>query len=530
MFLILPLGLRGLPIRIPYLTISLIVVTCYAYFIQDNTKRVLPKNLSPQNNYYFEFSEVHRSVFLAVCNQLKSKDKILRDSNCGKFSAYYESQLVNSKKGLTSKEVRKKNQIAKKELKLSDKFNRSYSKVANNYIDVIYGKSTLLKNEQIFAELETKKNKYHKKVKDFHKKNNIFSGLNKDIQSAFITMFRHGSLSHLIGNMIFLFFLGIYLEGVFGIISFLTFYFSSGVIAAYGWSLFSSLPIASLVGASGAISGMMGIFFITFYKHEIRMLATILIESKIFYMPVKLSIPIFFVAQDLASAIFTNNNVANSAHLIGFLAGMAISYLLVKRQRYPFIYPSEYKDFISLNKKNSIEKVYPLINNLLAVNPNNYQVRDHFIQKSISNIYTKNKISKNIKLFLRNNLDISLAMAYKRHDKKTALLILTKIPLSMKFQVYLRRSGQMTILSYAVSLLKKNEYLTALRLYDLFLMRFPLSYHKEDVVKTAHSIIEYMIINYIDLNRLERYYQLNKKSLTLSYYKETIYYNGNKAA
>lgn len=530
MFLILPLGLRGLPIRIPYLTIFLIAVTCYAYFIQDNKKTTLPENLIPQNNFYFEFTEIHKSVFLSLCEQLKIKKKILKKSNCGKFSAYYESELVISKKGLTKKEESEEYKKVRTKLNLSDKFQRSYNKVTSTYLNVIFGKSRLLKGDPTLAELETEKNKYHEKVKDFHIKNNIFSGLNKNLKSSFITMFRHGNLSHLIGNMIFLFFLGIYLEGALGAIGFLVFYFSSGIIAAYGWYVFGSIPVTSLVGASGAISGMMGIFFITFYKHEIRMLATILIKSKFFYMPVKLSIPIFFVAQDLASAIFTKDNVANSAHLTGFVAGIAISYLLVKRQRYPFIYPSEYKDYKRLHKKNSIEKVYPLINNLLAVNPNNYQVRDHFIQKSISDMYTKNNISKNIKSFLKDNLDISLAMAYKRHDKKTALLILTKIPLSMKFQVYLRRSGQMTILTNAVDLLKRSEYLTALRLYDLFLMRFPLSHHKEDVEKTAHSIIEYMVINYTDLNRLERYYKLNKKSLTLKFYKETIYYNGNKAA
>lgn len=536
MFLILPLGLRGLPIRVPFITICLIVATCWSYYFQIKDSKLM-NALEMKKSFYLEFTDLHQKIFLSVCAKLKSQKKIPSGTKCLDFAEKYKVELEAIKKPNVPNNKNRTNLDSsdssdsiddekmgdeKNDFLASMKSQKVYLKVADHYFDVIIGKSNFLDESSILKKLEIKRDKYLKLVANKHKKNNIFSGVNRKFQSAFMVMFRHGSLAHLIGNMIFLFFLGIYLESALGLLGYLGIYTLAGIISSYGWSMFSTLSVQPLVGASGAISGMMGVFFVIFYHHEIRMLATILIKSKIFYMPVKFSIPIFFVAQDLTSAFFSKDNVANSAHIIGFIVGMGISYIFLKKQRFPFLYAKEYKEYKRLSKKKSIEKVYPLIINLLKVNPNNFQVRDHFIYKTFEEIYSKNKISKNIKYFLKDNLDISLAMAYKRNDKKTMLSTLIKIPLSMKFQIYLRRVGYMTVLYNAENSLKHKEYLTALRLYDLFLIRFPRSSQTKDVLRTANAIIDYMIINNLELERLERYYKINKRSLTLSSYQDTL--------
>lgn len=137
-------------------------------------------------------------------------------------------------------------------------------------------------------------------------------------------MFLHGGWSHLIGNMWFLGIFGDNVEDNMGHIMFLIFYISSGILAAlihFAFSLNSQVP---MVGASGAISAVMGAYYVLFpYSRVISFVPT-------FFLPFLIAIPaavyllVWFVFQIISgiadSAV--NSGVAYWAHIGGFVIGM----------------------------------------------------------------------------------------------------------------------------------------------------------------------------------------------------------------
>ncbi|MCS7175956.1 rhomboid family intramembrane serine protease [Pseudothermotoga sp.] len=150
-------------------------------------------------------------------------------------------------------------------------------------------------------------------------------------------MFIHGGWSHLIGNMWFLGLFGDNIEDELGHMRFLIFYLSSGVIASlthFSLNLSSQVP---MVGASGAISAVMGAYFVLFPYSRIVSLVPFY-----FFMPFLVAIPAFtylffwFLFQVL-SGLFdspTGSGVAYWAHIGGFVVGMIYGYIRRKRRYY----------------------------------------------------------------------------------------------------------------------------------------------------------------------------------------------------
>lgn len=149
-------------------------------------------------------------------------------------------------------------------------------------------------------------------------------------------MFIHGGWSHLIGNMWFLGLFGDNVEDELGHVRFLIFYLSSGVLASlthFSLNLNSQVP---MVGASGAISAVMGAYFVLFPYSRIVSLVPFY-----FFMPFLVAIPAFmylffwFIFQVL-SGLFdspTGSGVAYWAHIGGFVVGMIYGYIR-RRKRY----------------------------------------------------------------------------------------------------------------------------------------------------------------------------------------------------
>ncbi|MEN3008260.1 rhomboid family intramembrane serine protease [Pseudothermotoga sp.] len=168
----------------------------------------------------------------------------------------------------------------------------------------------------------------------------VRTGLNlySDKWSTFLThMFIHGGWSHLIGNMWFLGLFGDNIEDELGHMRFLIFYLSSGVIASlihFSLNLSSQVP---MVGASGAISAVMGAYFVLFPYSRIVSLVPFY-----FFIPFLVAIPAFtylffwFLFQVL-SGLFdspTGSGVAYWAHIGGFVVGMIYGYIRRKRRYY----------------------------------------------------------------------------------------------------------------------------------------------------------------------------------------------------
>lgn len=134
--------------------------------------------------------------------------------------------------------------------------------------------------------------------------------------TVFTSMFLHGSFWHLISNMWFLWVFGDNLEARLGHLRFLAFYLFCGLGAGIVYALAMADPGTAVIGASGAISGVLGGYLVLFPKNRIKTFFII-----IFLVPAVIYIFLWFVYQ-LFEATTINTMVAYWGHIGGFVAGL----------------------------------------------------------------------------------------------------------------------------------------------------------------------------------------------------------------
>ena len=144
--------------------------------------------------------------------------------------------------------------------------------------------------------------------------------------SLLTSMFLHGGWMHLAGNMLFLFIFGDNIEDALGHLRFLGFYLATGLAAALAQYLMEPGSPIPMVGASGAIAGVMGAYLLMFPRARIDILIILVIIFKILPIPAWLLLAAWFALQ-LFGGLGTSaaeGGVAYWAHAGGFVAGLAL--------------------------------------------------------------------------------------------------------------------------------------------------------------------------------------------------------------
>ncbi|WP_068113648.1 rhomboid family intramembrane serine protease [Tropicimonas marinistellae] len=143
------------------------------------------------------------------------------------------------------------------------------------------------------------------------------------LHSYLTSMFLHGGIFHILGNMLFLWIFGDNLEDEMGHLGFLLFYLASGVAAGFVHVTLSPGSMVPTVGASGAIAGVMGGYLLLFPRARIDILLIIIILIRIFTVPAWTMLVIWFGMQLVGGAASDPNTggVAYWAHAGGFVAG-----------------------------------------------------------------------------------------------------------------------------------------------------------------------------------------------------------------
>jgi membrane associated rhomboid family serine protease len=151
--------------------------------------------------------------------------------------------------------------------------------------------------------------------------------------SAITAMFLHGGWLHLLGNLLFLFVFGNNVEDRLGRLRYLLCYLGWGVVATYGFALTQASSQSVVVGASGAIAGVLGAYLVLFPKARVISLVPFL-----FFLPVPLPawvvLGVWFGLQALYSAgasVTEGAAVAYVAHVAGFVAGFLTAKMIGRR-------------------------------------------------------------------------------------------------------------------------------------------------------------------------------------------------------
>ncbi len=148
--------------------------------------------------------------------------------------------------------------------------------------------------------------------------------------SMFSAMFLHAGWMHLLGNMLFLWIFGDNVEHRLGPGRFLLAYLGTGVAATLFFALFAPGSQVPMIGASGAISGVLGLYFLWFPRNKVKVFVFFIIIFQVVKIPARLVLGFYLVVDNLLPFLLSGTGdgggVAHGAHIGGFLGGLALAW------------------------------------------------------------------------------------------------------------------------------------------------------------------------------------------------------------
>jgi|SRR5579864_783202 len=167
--------------------------------------------------------------------------------------------------------------------------------------------------------------------------------LGANLLTILTSMFMHGSFFHVLGNMWFLWIFGDNIEDHLGHFSYLIFYLICGIAAALTDIALTPTSNVPLIGASGAIAGVMGAYIVLYPRARVQTLVILIVFFTIWWLPAWFFLGYWFFIQFIATSVVATSahhqtgGVAFAAHVGGFVAGLILIKLFPGRkhaQRY----------------------------------------------------------------------------------------------------------------------------------------------------------------------------------------------------
>jgi len=155
------------------------------------------------------------------------------------------------------------------------------------------------------------------------------------LADLFYSLFLHGGFLHLFGNMLFLWIYGDNVEYRLGRLGYLLGYIATGVAATLFFALFALDSPVPLVGASGAISGVLGFYFLWFPRNTVRMFVFLFpFFMNVVAVPARIVLGVYLLLDNVLPLLVSSGGgggVAHGAHIGGFVAGLAGAWLIERR-------------------------------------------------------------------------------------------------------------------------------------------------------------------------------------------------------
>ena len=164
------------------------------------------------------------------------------------------------------------------------------------------------------------------------------------IQPLFSSMFLHAGIMHVGGNMLFLYIFGDNIELKFGRTKFFLLYLFWGLVADFAHIMSDPSSQIPALGASGAISGILGAYLILFPRAKIMTFIFMGFFARMIRISAMWYLPFWFLFQNVLPALIgsSGSGVAFLAHIGGFLIGLLSGYIYKKTHRAEFMYGSRY--------------------------------------------------------------------------------------------------------------------------------------------------------------------------------------------
>ncbi len=310
--------------------------------------------------------------------------------------------------------------------------------------------------------------------------------------------FLHGGTFHLLGNLLMLIVFGAFVEQALSRWAYLMIYFLGGSI---GLALELLLPVREghiVLGASANIAALMGAFYVLFFKYKMRYLFTFMfVYFKTIRLPVAWTIPLFFILGDIIGTLGygqSTSGIAHAAHLGGLAMGLGLGYLLRDPFLYKngFLYPDELRLFQNLKKKQGLEVIRGT-KKLLGLNPENTIA----MENAIASLMNDEKLTQGSRpdseshRFLSKWLPRWVSLQTGAQDFSKLEAVFSNFPQRWSLANYLKSLSAPQLIKLGDLLLRRNQPIAALRIYDAFLKLYPGTRSAQDVEKTCINIVEH---------------------------------------
>lgn len=516
---VLPLGLGTRPRRFPLITALIAALWVVMMFVDKSEQVISQQMLNAAKKSGIR--DQSRNLFVEYCK--KQGGTVIK---CRKYSVLLWTGFPAERMALTKVKPAKpaidlqmirnyKTLIAElkaAEIVRNDLSDCSRSKECLMYKRIVKRFFASSKSEpQMFSQMRSyagymqATGKFHGYLKRICIQNSCLSRSYVSPISVGLAQIRHGGWMHLIGNLAALIIFGIYVEQRTGRLMFLLLSVAGGSFGLAIHALFFGSSQSIVLGGSANVSAIMGMFLVFFFHSKMRFLIWLprkIYAGTVFSADVKYCFPLLFIIGDVIGGFgsgigsVTGANVAHFAHLSGLCFGIVAALLFNQFSRLsrPLMFRGEDDDVRALEGCSDMDEILDRATAMVQVNPENVHAMEFacgtFIRWSQVSDYIKQKHTLDVgRSFVMEHLSSVCAINTRRGEMRYACKILSQIPLYMPYRFYLHRLGQVSALKIADYALSQGHPLLAIRLYDFFLSRYPLSLKVDSLLDTMTEIL-----------------------------------------
>jgi membrane associated rhomboid family serine protease len=281
----------------PVITISIILINVFIYFIFQDSET----DLHYQNaDYYFAsgLASIEIPHYFAY-----QKGRVVENTDHESFQRFNDDLLL-----------------------------RYYTELQKNFqfLERLKNDQVIFPSDPVYAKWKILRNRYEEMRLQIVSHKYGFRPAYKNLQTSFTYMFLHGGFGHLLGNMIFLWIVGCILELGCGRLPYVILYLIGGFAAVWLFWLAYMDSTVPLVGASGAIAGLMGAFAVLFGKTRVKIFYSLGFYFNYLKLPAIILLPVW-VGNELFQLLLGDaRHVAYVAHIGGLAGGALFGYLSLK--------------------------------------------------------------------------------------------------------------------------------------------------------------------------------------------------------
>ncbi len=346
---------------------------------------------------------------------------------------------------------------------------------------------------------------YRRGLRDICKENQCLVRSYITPASLVAAQVRHGGFFHLASNIFMLVVFGIYAEQRTSRWAYLATLLVGGTAGMALHAAFFSSGDTIALGGSANVSAAMGLFFVFFFKQNMRLLVWLprkLYAGTAYRAPVMYVFPLIFILSDVIGGLdngfgeLQEAGVAHVAHLGGFVIGALVAWVTAQifPLPLPFVYSGEIQDLQKLGQGRDVRKVLEDAGEMIRVNPDNVHALEigcgtflRWAQKAQPN--EDGDLVEKGRAFINEHLSSICAISVRNGQLLFAGRLLAQIPMSLPYRTCLARLGQLHMLALADFCATQGAPILALRLYDLFIVRFPSSTRRAGVEATALQVL-----------------------------------------